>query len=104
MAVTVDTLKAHCNVVGSDDDALLSRILSAATGHMAGQLGFAIDDTDELDASGIADVEQAVILLASHYFENREGSIVAVSITSIPFGVQEIIANRRRYSFAAADD
>ena len=104
MALTVDDLKAHLNVTGTDDDAVIGRLLSAASSHLAGQLGFAIDDDEELDAAGIADVEQAVLMLAAHWYENREGSIVAVSITSIPFGVAEVIANRRAYTFAAPDD
>jgi uncharacterized phage protein (predicted DNA packaging) len=104
MAIDLAALKLHCNVVGTDDDAVLTRLLAAATSHLQGQLGFAIDDDEELDASGIADVEQAVIMLAAHWYENREASIVGVSIMSVPMGVADIIANRRRYSFAAGEE
>jgi len=103
MTIDVDALRTHLNITGTDDDAVLARLLSAAASHVEAQLGFAVDDADEFPEGTPADVDQAVLMLAAHWYENREGSIVGMSIASVPYGVAEVLANRRRYSFAAED-
>ncbi|MBN8999566.1 MAG: phage gp6-like head-tail connector protein [Rhizobiales bacterium] len=103
MALDLDTLKAQTNVTGSADDAILTRILAAASAHTARQLGFALDDADEFPGGTPDDVEHAVLMLAAHWYENREASIVGVAAQSVPFGYAEILAERRRYSFGADD-
>ncbi len=103
MALTVDDLKAHCNVTIGDDDPLLTRLLAAATKHVERLLGFALDDTDELPDGAPEDLEHAVYMLAAHWYENREASIVGVSAQSMPFGLADIIAEHRHYTFGAVD-
>jgi hypothetical protein len=103
MAVTLDDLKAHSNVVGTADDAVLTRILSAATRHVERLLGFALDDEDQFPDGTPEDLEHAVLMLAADWFENREASLVGVSGQSVPFGVRDIIDNYRTYTFGAPD-
>lgn len=104
MALDVAVLKAHCNVTASSDDAVLTRLLAAATKHTERLLGFAIDDVDQYPEGTPDDVEQAVYMLAAHWYENREASIVGVPVQSIPFGYPDIIAEHRTYTFAAEED
>lgn len=104
MTLDLATLKAHCNVTGETDDAVLTRLLSAATAHTVRQLGFAIDDATEFPDGTPADVEQAVLMLAAHWYENREASLVGVTAQSVPLGYAEIIAEHRHYTFGAEDD
>jgi uncharacterized phage protein (predicted DNA packaging) len=111
MTVTLSTAKAHLNVTTSDDDALLTAQIAAAQRFVEHMLGFtfeaATDDPPEGDpwADGIpADIDQAVLLLAAHWYENREATLVGVSAQPLPFGVAEIIANYRTYTFGLADD
>ena len=99
MAIDLEALKAHCNVTFDEDNALLDRLLAASIRHVQSVLGFAIDDTTEFPAGTPEDVEQAVLMLAAHWYENREGSIVGVSAIEVPFGVADILANHRSYTY-----
>lgn len=104
MALSVTDLKAHCNVTGDADDALLTRILAAATKHVERLLGYALDDTEALPDGAPPDLEEAVYLVAAHWYENRENTITGTIIAPIPFGVAEIVAEHRRYTFGLADN
>ena len=99
MARDLTALKEHCNVLGDDDNAVLGRLLDAAKAHTERQLGFKLTDTEQFPEGPPADIEQAVLMLAAHWFENREASIVGVSAQPIPFGFDEIIREHRGYSF-----
>ena len=99
MALTVDDLKGHCNVTGSGDDAVLTRLLAAATRHVERLLGFAIDDEAEFADGTPADLELAILQLAGDWYENREATLVGVSAQAIPFGVREVVNEYRRYTF-----
>lgn len=103
MALSLSVLKEHANITGTADDAVLSRMLAAAKAHTERQLGFALDDEAEFPDGTPDDVEHAVLMLAAHWYENREASIVGVAAQSLPFGFAEIIAERRRYSFGVSD-
>lgn len=104
MALTVDDLKTQLNltadaVLDEIDPVRLSRILDAAMAHTERQLGFKLTDTEQFPNGPPADVEQAILMLAAHWYENREASIVGVSAQAIPFGFDEIIREHRSYSF-----
>lgn len=99
MALVLADLKAHCNIVGDGDNAVLTRLLAAATAHIERLLGFKLDDEDELPDGAPADLELAVLQLAADWYENREASLVGVAAQPIPFGVREIVNEYRRYTF-----
>jgi uncharacterized phiE125 gp8 family phage protein len=105
MTVTLDIAKAHLNVTGGDDDALITAQIAAAGAFLAAQLGFAIDDDDQFPDGTPADLDQAVLMLIAHWYAQREASFVntAAQAIEVPFGVSEIIANYRTYSFGLAD-
>tara|TARA_R110002020_G_scaffold5179_4_gene21923 strand:- start:8791 stop:9108 length:318 start_codon:yes stop_codon:yes gene_type:complete len=104
MALTVDDLKTQCNIDGTADDAVLTRLLSTATKHVERSLGFALTDTDQLPDGAPEDLEHAVLMLAADWYENREASLIGVSGQAVPFGVRDIINNYRRYTFGLSDD
>ncbi|WP_102960218.1 head-tail connector protein [Mangrovicella endophytica] len=99
MALALDDVKLHCNVIGTDDDAVLARCLLAAGKHVEAQLGFALDDAAEFPTGTPADVEQAVLMVAAHYYENREATLVGVVAQELPLGALAILANHRRYTY-----
>lgn len=100
MALDLTTLKAHCNVTEATDDAVLTRLLAAATAHFEQQVGYVLDDEDELPDGVPADIEQAVLMIAAHWYENREATLVGVVAQELPIGVADVIRNRRVYSYA----
>ena len=104
MALDINDLKAHCNVTGTADDSVMTRLLSAATAHVGRLLGYAIDDADIFPSGTPGDLELAVLQLAADWYENREATLVGVSAQAIPFGVREIVNEYRAYTFSAADE
>lgn len=99
MALDLPSLKAQCVVDFDHDDALLTRLLAAARRHVEGQLGYALDDDGQLPDGIPADLEHAVMMIAAHWYENRESVLVGVSAQDLPAGAGDIIANHRSYSF-----
>lgn len=104
MALALNDLKAHCNITGSTDDVVLTRLLAASETHVVRLLGFALDDADEFPEGTPADLELAVLQLAADWYENREASLVGVSAMPIPFGVQEVINEYRKYTFGYVEE
>lgn len=102
--LTVPQLKEEINFtddLGSADDALLARKIAAAQDHVERLLGFKIEaryGSEGQDPVPPALV-QAVSLLAAHWYENREASLVGISAQDLPFGVWPIVNEYRDYSF-----
>lgn len=103
MALTATDLRDQLNDV-PEGDPFLERLLAAATAHTERQLGFKLDDVEELPDGAPADLEHAILMLAAHLYENREATLVGVSAQELPMGFADIIANHRRYSFGGAED
>jgi uncharacterized phage protein (predicted DNA packaging) len=104
MIVTVEQLKQQINFtndLGSDDNELIDRKISAAQDHIERLLGFKIEDAyggegqDEIPASLV----EATCLLAAHWYENREASVLEFKSQELPIGVAEIIREYRTWSF-----
>ncbi len=102
--IDLATLKEHCNVTGTTDDAVLTRLLAAAQKHVERLLGYALSDTVELPDGAPEDLQQAVFMLAADWYGNREATLVGVTAQPIPFGVASIVAEHRRYTFGLTDE
>jgi len=108
---TPDELKAQLNVTDDGDDTLLGRLTKAVRAYLESQLGFLIDekwpptgDDDAEVTSAPEDLRQGALMLAAHWYENREASLVGLTLQSLPMGFDEIIANYRNYTFGVGDD
>ena len=101
LALDLTTLKAHVGQTLDSDDALLTRLLLAATRHVERLLGFTLAS---IEGGAPEDLELAVYLTAAHWYENREATLVGVSAMPLPMGVADIIAEYRNYTFAAVDE
>ena len=96
--VTVSQLKAQLNFtadLGSADDALLTAKIDAAQAHIERMLGYTLADIGP-DAAP-ADLREAVLQLAAHWYEAREAAGEAPR--EIPFGVSDIVMGRKDWSF-----
>lgn len=102
--VTLDQVKAHLNFtpdMAAADDALLTAKLAAAQGYIERSLGYRIEarfggvDQDPVPA----DLREAVLQLASWWFENRETVNVGNIVNQVPFGVTDIVTAHREWSF-----
>lgn len=92
MAVTLEILKAHLNITHDLDDSLLTQKLAAATAWVASYIGE--DVTDETPAP----VDEAIMQLAGHLYENREASIEGAA-ELLPFSIIDLLAPYRAWVF-----
>jgi Phage gp6-like head-tail connector protein len=102
MALTAQDLRDHLNGV-PDGDTVLTRLIDAATARVE-RLLFKVNDADEFPEGTPTDLELAILQLAADWYENREASLVGVSAQVLPFGVQAIVNEYRRYTFGASDN
>ncbi|QTN98188.1 head-tail connector protein [Brucella sp. 458] len=98
MAVVPLTLaKAHMNIVGNDDDELITHYLEAAEEWIAAFTGQTIPDPAP------ASLKQAILMIAGHWYENREATTVGIAAATLPLGVMNILRNHRDYSLGQED-
>ena len=93
-AVSLDEIKAQLNITGGDDDTLLKHQIDAAQARIERTLGYAIADKFTVVP---ADLKQAVLMLAAHWYENREATLVGVSGQTVPLGVRDITDSYRHW-------
>lgn len=92
----LSALKAHLNITDDADDELLEQQLAAAISHTAGF----VESNDPLTWDNApADVRQAILMIAAHWFENREATLVGVSAAPTPFGYHDLLLPFRRWVF-----
>ena len=99
MARDLNALKAHLNITGTLDavDAVvLPALLSAADSKVTADLGNCWGTSSDVDLAGL--------MLAAHWYENREATISGTIIATLPLGVEAIIDNYRNYTFGLVDD
>lgn len=89
--VTLSDVKAELGIISDDDDALIQSKIEAAQAHIEKEIGYLIPSTVP------ADLVAALKMLACHFYENREASVVGVSAQILPLGVTDILANHRNY-------
>lgn len=107
MIVSLAEMKEHLNItadLGTADDALIGRMVSAAQGHIERLLGYQIETNyppagDPPVSTIPPSLVEAVCQLAAHWYENREATLVGVTAQDLPFGVWEIVREYREYSF-----
>ncbi|MBB3289905.1 MULTISPECIES: head-tail connector protein [unclassified Rhizobium] len=98
MIVDLETAKQHMNIIGDADDALIMQKVEAAESHINRLLGFEMATGFE-PGDVPFDIKNAVLMLAAHWYENREASVIGVTAQSLPFGVQDVVREYRNWSF-----
>lgn len=91
MTVSLDTAKLYLRVDMDDDDDTVTRLIAAATGHLE-SIGVDCTTTPVPDA-----VEQAILMLVGHFYENREAVADAKS-AAVALGVDRLTAPYREQS------
>lgn len=90
--ITLDEFKAHARITDNDEIDAAQVKVDAANDYVTGL----IDPADGYDAP--ADVKQATLLIASHWWENRE-TAQATALADIPLDASAILINHRGWAF-----
>jgi hypothetical protein len=91
-------LKLQLSMTDDDlvDDAFLETLLADALSHT----GDAIGTTSPLTYADLAGgLRRAVLMLAAHFYENREAVLVGITANEMPLGFWELIEPHRRWVF-----
>lgn len=90
---------AFTDDLGTADDDMIGRIVDAAEAHIDRLLGFKMGATygGEGQPALPADLKQGVMMLAAHWYDNRDGT--ADARAQMPFGVASIVNEYREFTF-----
>lgn len=94
--VSLAEAKAFMNISGDTEDVLIDDLLAAAEVYAGNYIGV---DLEEEYETLPRDIELAIKQIVAHWYENREATIVGVSIADVPMSAHAILAERRVYSF-----
>lgn len=97
--VLIEELKLQLNITDDEDNDVLEQKIASAQDHIERLLGFKIE-TKYPDETPPA-LKEAVLQLASWWYEQRESVLVGLSAKAIPFGIQDIVQEYKEWSFGA---
>jgi hypothetical protein len=93
--IEVADLRAHLNLTTDTDDALLADKIEAAESWIAAFTGADWPPDDPVPGA----LKEAIRQLAAHLYENREASLVGITATELPFGLLDLLAPYRAWTF-----
>jgi len=88
-------LQLSLNDDEADDDFLTGRI-AAAEAYTTAMIGA---ETPVAYGDAPADLQLAILMLAAHWYENREATLVGISADELPFGYEALVASHRKWVF-----
>ena len=97
--IAVEDVKLHLNIDTVEDDGLLGDKIAAAEAWLAQFIGVALDDADTFPDGTPEPLREAVRQLVGHLYENREATLVGLSITDVSPGLFDLIRPYREYQF-----
>ncbi|MBE7183439.1 MAG: phage gp6-like head-tail connector protein [Methylobacterium mesophilicum] len=87
--VSLGALKAQLQIDFDDFDTLLQSKLDAAEAWAENFMGCSIYD---FGSPLPADIQEAVLQLAAHWYVNREATLVGLNAAMMPFGVISLLS------------
>ncbi|UJW85761.1 head-tail connector protein [Devosia sp. SL43] len=91
-------LKAQLNIIDTNeaDDDLLTGMVGDALDHTGRAIGAEAQlSYDELPGG----LRRAVLMLAAHFYENREAVLVGINASELPLGFWDLISPHRKWVF-----
>ena len=108
MFLTLELAKGYQRIVGNDEDDVIALILSAAETAALAYLNrqvfvdaAAMAAAIEVDTAGLFpmvitdDIKVGILKLFGDLYENREDSVLAVSVAKLPLGSRELLRPHR---------
>lgn len=97
--LSVIDLKEHLNIAEGTDDGLIASKIDAAEAWIAQFIGVALDDAEAFPDGTPEPIKEAIRQLVAHLYENREATLVGLSITDVSPGLFDLMAPYRVWSF-----
>lgn len=92
--IDLEEFKTHARIDFDDEDDAAQQMVEAANEYVTGML----DIHEGEPYSAPADVRQATLMIAAHWWEQRETAVPG-SLHDIPIDAQEILINHRGWAF-----
>ena len=92
--VTLDAFKGQVRIDPDDgsEDAVLTPILAAAVRAVENRTGRRFEgDGDTIEQADVPAANMAVLMLAAHWYRNRETVVVGAVSSELPMGVEYLI-------------
>lgn len=93
--VNLEDQKRHMNVDFDDDDALISDEIDAAESYTTELVGSDIASMSPVPGA----LRQAIMMLAAHFYENREAASFDGRANQLPFGFLGLVSPYRSWGF-----
>lgn len=93
--VFLTDMREHLNVISDDDNELILRKIAVAEEWIGAFIGKPLADFDPLPEP----LKEAVRQLVAHLYENREATIVGLTITDVSPGLFDLMAPYREWTF-----
>lgn len=87
------------NVTIADDDDLIGDKIAAAEAWIGKFIGSALDDAETFPGGTPEPLKEAVRQLVAHLYENREATLVGITMSDVSPGLFDLIAPYREYVF-----
>ncbi|MEX0404053.1 head-tail connector protein [Aquibium sp. LZ166] len=97
--VSVEDAKAHMNITTDADDDLIAGKIGAAEAWIGKFIGFALDDAETFPDGTPEPLKEAVRQLTAHLYENREATVVGISMSDVSPGLFDLMSPYREWSF-----
>ena len=97
--ITVADAKAHMNITGEADDALITAKIAAAEVWIALYIGTALDDAEAFPDGIPEPLKEAIRQLVAHLYENREATLVGMTMVDVSPGLFDLMAPFREWAF-----
>ena len=93
--ISVADVKAHCNITLADDDVLIAAKIDAAEEWIGAFIGTPLAEFDPVPEP----IQEAVRQLVAHLYENREATLVGVTMADVSPGLFDLLAPYRAWCF-----
>lgn len=97
--VSVEDVKAHMNVTTDADDDLIGDKIAAAEAWIGKFIGSPLDDAETFPDGAPEPLKEAVRQLVAHLYENREATLVGITMSDVSPGLFDLIGPYREYVF-----
>ena len=97
--ISVEDAKAHMNITGDADDALIADKIAAAEAWIGQFIGAALDDAVAFPDGAPDPLKEAARQLVAHLYENREATLTGINMTTVSPGLFDLMAPYREWVF-----